>query len=61
MTKPTLSTVRCPNCLSKIPVRKNSAEVVCEKCGIGYRICWPSPSQPMIRGLLAPISPRESE
>ncbi|MHC1564340.1 MAG: hypothetical protein ACXQTF_03310 [Candidatus Hecatellaceae archaeon] len=61
MSRHSQLTVRCPNCLSKIPVQKNSAEAVCGKCGIGYRICWPSPSQPMIRGLLAPISPRESE
>ena len=52
-------TVRCPNCLSKIPVEKGSLLTVCEKCGIKYRICWPTPSQPMIRGLAAPLKQEE--
>jgi len=43
--------VRCPGCLSRIPVEPGAKMVSCPNCNVTFRICWPAPDQPMIRGL----------
>ena len=42
--------VRCLNCLTRFPVELNSEEASCPDCKTRYRISWPRPDQPKIRG-----------
>ncbi|MFQ5758448.1 MAG: hypothetical protein ACE5IF_02075 [Candidatus Bathyarchaeia archaeon] len=43
-------TVRCLNCLKRIPVKPEDKEVTCPHCKITYRLSWPKPDQAKIRG-----------
>ncbi|MDH5462208.1 MAG: hypothetical protein OEX09_08325 [Candidatus Bathyarchaeota archaeon] len=43
-------TVRCLNCLRRIPVKSKVKEVTCPRCKITYRVSWPQPDQAKIRG-----------
>ncbi|MFX0038531.1 MAG: hypothetical protein ACFFCY_06830 [Promethearchaeota archaeon] len=42
---------RCMNCLERFPVQPNAKEATCPHCNIKYRISWPWPGQPKVRGL----------
>ena len=42
---------RCLNCLERFPVQPNVKEATCPHCNIKYRISWPWPGQPKVRGL----------
>ncbi|MFW9828188.1 MAG: hypothetical protein ACFFEY_11375 [Candidatus Thorarchaeota archaeon] len=42
---------RCMNCLERFPVPPNAKEATCPNCNITYRISWPWPGQPKVRGL----------
>ncbi|MFW9991073.1 MAG: hypothetical protein ACFFD4_03350 [Candidatus Odinarchaeota archaeon] len=43
--------VRCLNCLERFSVPPKAEVVTCPHCEISYRISWPGPDQPKIRGL----------
>ena len=43
--------VRCLNCLKRFPVNVSAIEAACPHCKTRYRISWPRPDQPKIRGL----------
>ena len=45
------SKVRCLNCLERFQVQPNVKEAMCPRCKIKYRISWPWPGQPKVRGL----------
>ena len=45
------SQCRCLNCLERFPIKPNAKEATCPRCKIKYRISWPWPGQPKIRGL----------
>jgi Zn finger protein HypA/HybF involved in hydrogenase expression len=45
------SQCRCLNCLKRFPIEPNAKEAMCPHCKIKYRISWPWPGQPKIRGL----------
>ncbi|MFX1495914.1 MAG: DNA-directed RNA polymerase subunit P [Promethearchaeota archaeon] len=42
---------RCMNCLKRFTVTKDAKEATCPYCNIKYRISWPWPGQPKVRGL----------
>lgn len=42
--------VRCSNCQKRITIERKAAEATCPYCGMQYRISWPNPEQPRIRG-----------
>ncbi|MHA2225025.1 MAG: hypothetical protein ACXAC8_07460 [Candidatus Hodarchaeales archaeon] len=44
--------VRCLNCLKRFSVQANTEEATCPNCQTKYRISWPWPDQPKVRGLL---------
>ncbi|KPV64998.1 MAG: hypothetical protein AOA65_0597 [Candidatus Bathyarchaeota archaeon BA1] len=46
-----MSEVRCLNCLKRFPVELRAEEAACPYCKMRYRISWPRPDQPKIRGL----------
>ena len=43
---------RCTNCLERITVPEEATEATCYYCGMKYRMSWPTPDQPRIRGLV---------
>ncbi|MGD8545824.1 MAG: hypothetical protein PVH12_06565 [Candidatus Bathyarchaeota archaeon] len=43
--------VRCLNCLKRFTVEAAVNEATCPTCNTRYRISWPRPDQPKIRGL----------
>ena len=45
------SKCRCLNCLERFQIQPNAKEAICPRCKIKYRISWPWPGQPKIRGL----------
>ena len=45
------SKCRCLNCLERFPIESNVKEATCPNCKIKYRVSWPWPGQPKIRGL----------
>ncbi len=45
------SKCRCLNCLERFPIDSNVKEATCPNCKIKYRVSWPWPGQPKIRGL----------
>ncbi|MHA2391785.1 MAG: hypothetical protein ACXAEX_07435 [Promethearchaeota archaeon] len=45
------SRCRCLNCLEHFPVQPEAKIAICPRCDIKYRISWPWPGQPKIRGL----------
>ena len=45
------SRCRCLNCLKHFPVILDATIASCPNCKIKYRISWPWPGQPKIRGL----------
>jgi len=46
-----ISKCRCLNCLERFPIESNVKEAECPNCKIKYRVSWPWPGQPKIRGL----------
>lgn len=46
-----MNEVRCLNCLKRFPVQLNTEQAECPQCNTKYRISWPNPDQPKIRGL----------
>ena len=42
--------VRCSSCQERVTVPKGATELECPYCGMRYRISWPSPDQPRVRG-----------
>lgn len=42
--------VRCSSCQERVTVPKAATEFECPYCGMRYRISWPAPDQPRIRG-----------
>jgi DNA-directed RNA polymerase subunit RPC12/RpoP len=42
--------VRCSSCQERVTVPKGAAEFECPFCGMRYRISWPTPDQPRVRG-----------
>ncbi|MFX1282573.1 MAG: hypothetical protein ACFFC6_17590 [Promethearchaeota archaeon] len=45
-----MNEVRCLNCLKRFEVQLKADEAACPNCGTRYRISWPRPDQPKIRG-----------
>lgn len=45
-----MNEVRCLNCLKRFEVQPQAEEAACPNCEIRYRISWPRPDQPKIRG-----------
>jgi len=43
--------VRCKNCIQRFKVEPGAAKAKCPHCGTEYRISWPKPDLPYIRGL----------
>ncbi|MHA1994957.1 MAG: hypothetical protein ACW97Z_10475 [Candidatus Hodarchaeales archaeon] len=46
-----MNEVRCLNCLKRFQVQLISEKAECPQCNTQYRISWPKPDQPKIRGL----------
>ncbi|WP_455141126.1 hypothetical protein [Candidatus Hodarchaeum mangrovi] len=46
-----MNEVRCLNCLKRFPIEQNTELAKCPQCNTQYRISWPKPDQPKIRGL----------
>ena len=42
--------VRCKNCIQRFKVEPKVTEAKCPHCGEEYRISWPKPNLPYIRG-----------
>jgi len=42
--------VRCKNCIQRFKVGPKATEAKCPYCGMEYRISWPKPDLPYIRG-----------
>ncbi len=49
--KPAEMMVRCKNCIKRFPVEPGATRAKCPYCGVEYRISWPKPDLPYIRGL----------
>ena len=47
-----MNEVRCLNCLKRFQVQLNATEAECPKCNTKFRISWPKPDQPKIRGIV---------
>lgn len=47
-----MNEVRCLNCLNRFQINKNAAEAECPKCNTKFRISWPNPDQPKVRGIV---------
>jgi len=45
-----IRSVRCSSCQERVTVPKAATEFECPWCGMRYRISWPTPDQPRIRG-----------
>lgn len=48
-----MNEVRCLNCLKRFSVQEKAEEATCPNCDTKYRISWPRPDQPKIRGTLS--------
>ena len=46
------SKCRCLNCLERFQIPPDAKVATCPRCKIEYRISWPWPGQPKIRGLV---------
>jgi len=44
--------VRCKNCIKRFEVKAKVQTAKCPHCGVEYRISWPKPDLPYIRGLV---------
>jgi rRNA maturation endonuclease Nob1 len=42
--------VRCKNCIQRFEVKPKVERAKCPTCGAEYRISWPKPDLPYIRG-----------
>jgi DNA-directed RNA polymerase subunit RPC12/RpoP len=42
--------VRCKDCIKRFEVPKDASEATCPECGTVWRISWPEPDVPYIRG-----------
>jgi DNA-directed RNA polymerase subunit RPC12/RpoP len=42
--------VRCSSCQERVTVPKGASTFECPWCGMRYRISWPTPDQPRVRG-----------
>ncbi|MBW1824764.1 MAG: hypothetical protein JRI87_09390, partial [Deltaproteobacteria bacterium] len=42
--------VRCKNCIKRFEVKPKVTEATCPHCGMKYRMSWPKPDLPYIRG-----------
>ena len=42
--------VRCSSCQERVTVPKGADQFECPYCGMRYRISWPAPDQPRVRG-----------
>ena len=42
--------VRCSSCQERVTVPKGAETFECPWCGMRYRISWPAPDQPRVRG-----------
>jgi len=49
--KPAEMMVRCKNCIKRFRVEPGATKAKCPYCGVEYRISWPKPDLPYIRGL----------
>ena len=45
-----IRSVRCSSCQERVTVPKGASEFECPFCGMRYRISWPTPDQPRVRG-----------
>ncbi|MFC1998429.1 hypothetical protein ACFLVR_02160 [Chloroflexota bacterium] len=45
-----IRSVRCSSCQERVTVPKAATEFECPWCGMRYRISWPTPDQPRVRG-----------
>jgi len=43
--------VRCKNCIKRFKVEPGVTKAKCPHCGTEFRISWPKPDLPYIRGL----------
>ena len=43
--------VRCLNCLKRFEIQPKTDKATCLHCKTNYRISWPRPDQPKIRGI----------
>jgi DNA-directed RNA polymerase subunit RPC12/RpoP len=46
-----MNEVRCLNCLKRFQVQQNTEKTACPHCQTKYRISWPKPDQPKVRGI----------
>ncbi len=44
------SVVRCKACITRFEVPQDATEATCPECGAEWRISWPEPDTPYIRG-----------
>jgi len=44
------SQLRCLNCFERFEPAENATEVTCPKCGMAWRVSWPSRNSVKIRG-----------
>ncbi len=42
--------VRCKACITRFEVTQDANEATCPECGAEWRISWPEPDTPYIRG-----------
>ena len=52
--RPAEMEVRCKNCIQRFGVTPGKTEAKCPHCGEEFRISWPKPDLPYIRGKLKP-------
>ena len=45
-----IRSVRCSSCQERVTVPKEASVFECPFCGMRYRISWPTPDQPRVRG-----------
>lgn len=46
--------VRCKNCIERFKIEPGVTSAKCPHCGEEYRISWPKPNLPYIRGKAKP-------
>lgn len=49
--------VRCSSCQERVTVPQGAETFECPYCGMKYRISWPAPDQPRVRGAVWDIMP----
>jgi predicted RNA-binding Zn-ribbon protein involved in translation (DUF1610 family) len=57
----TTGAFRCLNCFERNTAPSGSKSYKCPKCGFEWRLSWPTPTQPRIRGPVWDVNKRLAE